>query len=602
MKFHSKTANLAKTKYIKTGKRFAKTMALSSLITFISLAIVGVQIFYPFHIVVGVSLYLISFLPLVKKLYVSRNIWLKHKVYKKTTKLLKKEKRIIIIFVILSLLAMVYLILRPTGGQYFDDKTDQEIISIVRDDLYKSVTAIDYLETAGGELLASLNTDDEDSNTTEEIEDKFNEFLSALILTEYISDVHRHFDDIPYRLWDERVTSFAISYSLYVKKYEILHRVMLSVSGSEYKKKVLNQYVELYDRDKIYAEMVSRFYSPGTRLRISAGWLYLRIFGSIDTVSSQDSFELLKVKSEEGYQYLFKNFDQTLLASGEIIVDTTRNEMFDMWLPVQRGVANAMGRTILSTRGKEYLINDELIREMKKVMLPGDVMLQRRNWHLSNVGIPGFWTHAALHTGTLEEMDNYFASEFPYEGHDSISSYIEVNFPDVYQDKQMLDTDSNAKSVIEAIEPGVVLQSLEKSAHADFVVTLRPNLEKKDKMLALFRAFGSFGKPYDYNFDFDTRDALVCSELIFDAYFESLPYKQGISLEISEINGRKVVSPLDIAKKYKKEDGSENPEFSFVYLIVGDEESGSARVSNREEFLESVDWNKFSFTQGSEDR
>ncbi len=224
-------------------------------------------------------------------------------------------------------------------------------------------------------------------------------------------------------------------------------------------------------------------------------------------------------------------------------------------------------------------------------------MLQRRNWHLSNVGIPGFWTHSAIYTGSITEMDQYFASEFPFEGYGSISVYLKDKFPDVYSQYQVNDNKGNKNSVIEAIEPGIVLQTLEHSARADFVATLRPRLSKRDKMLALIKSFSHFGKPYDYNFDFDTRDALVCSELIYDAYFEKLPEKEGLHFETSIVNGRKIVSPLDIAIKFKDEYGTNRAEFEFVYFLEGSEEKQSAFVSTEERFLESSTWNKFSFLQ-----
>ncbi len=36
-------------------------------------------------------------------------------------------------------------------------------------------------------------------------------------------------------------------------------------------------------------------------------------------------------------------------------------------------------------------------------MEPGDIIVARQNWYLSNIGLPGFWPHAELYVGTPEE-------------------------------------------------------------------------------------------------------------------------------------------------------------------------------------------------------
>ncbi len=126
---------------------------------------------------------------------------------------------------------------------------------------------------------------------------------------------------------------------------------------------------------------------------------------------------------------------------------------------------------------------------------------------------------------------------------------------------------------------------------------LRPNLTKHDILLSLIKAFEHVGKPYDYNFDFDTRDSLVCSELIYDAYFEKKPEKNGIHFETSIVSGRKMVSPLDMAKKYVSENDNNDAELSFVYFLKSDEKKQVASVSTKNEFIKSTQWSKFSFWQ-----
>ncbi|PCI29964.1 hypothetical protein COB55_01125 [Candidatus Wolfebacteria bacterium] len=581
----------------KVRKQILKTTIVSVLLTFVSLAIVGLQLLYPFHIVIGVGIYVVSFIPFFRKIYISRATWRKYKAYKSTKQFIIGEKWKLLLGVLFIVSTLSFLVLRPLDSNVFKDMSDNEIEQVISDDMYRSVTSIDYLETSGNTLLRTLSSEREDANHTEILTAQFTDFLTAVLLSEALTDTHRYFGNIPYRLSEERTASFLISYSLYVKKYEIVHRLMTEVSGSEYKKKVLNQHVEFFDRGDIFNEMVGRFYEPKTHLRITGGKMYMYVFNGPRENAYAGIYTLLREKAEGSYKYLLTNFDRTIASTGEVLVDKTTKRMFDVWFPIQRGIANSMGHAIISTRGKEYFITEEQIQTMQQSLAPGDIMFQRRNWHVSNVGIPGFWTHSAMYTGTLSEMNEYFESQFPLEGLNSFSEYVADKFPDVYAQYKSRDEGGFEYSVIEAIEPGVVLQSLEVSAHADFVVVLRPQLGNADKMYALFKSFGHFGKPYDYNFDFDTRDALICSELIYDAYFEKLPTKKGLHFDTSLVNGRKIVTPLDMGMKYKQEYGTSDSELKLVYFLRGSEETQSASISTEAVFIDSILWSKFSFLQ-----
>src|SRR5215203_848223 len=70
--------------------------------------------------------------------------------------------------------------------------------------------------------------------------------------------------------------------------------------------------------------------------------------------------------------------------------------------PVQAGISEWMGDTKVLRQGRA-LISPEQIAAMRPRLEPGDVLLERRKWYMSNVGLPGFWSHAALYVGTPEE-------------------------------------------------------------------------------------------------------------------------------------------------------------------------------------------------------
>ena len=219
-------------------KKLLWSSIISLSITFASLAIVGVKFFYPFHMVIGVTLYVVSFIPIIRRIYQSRKIWQKYHYYKFSRKFFRKEKIRLIFLALFLIASVVFLWLRPLDEKPFKNFSDTEIQTIVTDDVYTSVTAMDYLETSGNDLLETLDTTKEDINTTEDIVAHFNDFLVAVEFSESLTEKHRYFSSIPYRLWNERISSFLISYSLYVKKYEMVRRIIVTVTGDEYKKRL----------------------------------------------------------------------------------------------------------------------------------------------------------------------------------------------------------------------------------------------------------------------------------------------------------------------------------------------------------------------------
>lgn len=74
-----------------------------------------------------------------------------------------------------------------------------------------------------------------------------------------------------------------------------------------------------------------------------------------------------------------------------------------VWFPVQKETAEKMGDFRVRRIGW-YLIPEEQQKEAQTKLLPGDILMARKNWYMSNVGLPGFWPHAILYIGSLASL------------------------------------------------------------------------------------------------------------------------------------------------------------------------------------------------------
>lgn len=265
---------------------------------------------------------------------------------------------------------------------------------------------------------------------------------------------------------------------------------------------------------------------------------------------------------------------------------------FTAWFPIQKGVSELMGKTKIWRLGIS-LISPAQIESLKTHLKPGDIMLQRREWYATNVGIPGFWTHAALYIGTPKERREYFTSQearewVKHQGSEDgmIESLLQQKYPQKYLQSIQPREHGTMPRVLEAIGEGVSFTTLEHSAAADSIVVLRPNLSQKSIASALTEAFRYSGRPYDFNFDFRTDSEVVCSELIYKAY-EGTENTPGLSLPLTEVLNRPLLSPNEIAHLFDKEYGTRNQQLLFVAFLDGDEKSQAASEASVETFRKS---------------
>lgn len=222
---------------------------------------------------------------------------------------------------------------------------------------------------------------------------------------------------------------------------------------------------------------------------------------------------------------------------------------------------------IRAPRGGKPLIERASLAALREQLRPGDILLERRNWYLSNAFLPGFWPHAALYVGTPEDL-----TRLGWHADPRVQKHWKAF---VQPDEQ-----GHPHVIIESVSEGVVFTSLEHSmGGADSAAVLRPNLDPALIRESIAEAFGHYGKPYDFDFDFFSTDKLVCTELVFRAY------DGRIDFPLVDILGRRTMPAIELVRKFATECDRPGACFAFVAFLDGDEEKGRAEFKDQSAFV-----------------
>jgi uncharacterized protein YycO len=186
--------------------------------------------------------------------------------------------------------------------------------------------------------------------------------------------------------------------------------------------------------------------------------------------------------------------------------------------------------------------SQSVLSMMKEKLQPMDVLLEKSPFTLTDKFIPGHYGHVALYLGTKEQLE-------------AINMW---NHPDIIPYQQMIE---EGNVILEAVRPGVKLSKLEEFINIDEVTVVRKKdaLENPDGLIeSITRGMDQIGKDYDFNFDVETLDKIVCSELVYIVYGQvKWPTKYRL--------GRATISPDDVAEVIFQKDTKFNVE---QYLIA----------------------------------
>lgn len=187
--------------------------------------------------------------------------------------------------------------------------------------------------------------------------------------------------------------------------------------------------------------------------------------------------------------------------------------------------SQVVGNTLGMVRWRAgKLKNDrEFLALLSAELQPGDILLEKTPFALTDKTIPGHFGHAAIYVGTTEQLRAIGA----------------LNLPIVQKRRAQIDS---GQVVLEALRGGVVLNTLEHFMNIDDIAVLRPRqLSPEAQRDSIVLALNNFGKRYDFNFDVNTTETIVCSELVYVAYPQ-------IDFITKQVFTSFTISPDDIAK------------------------------------------------------
>ena len=552
-----------------------RLLLIPLLLIIAATAVLGMRIAYPMHRLVAFILLALGWIPIAVSYQINRRLLRVHKaIVQKKTRPYLPHALTAFLLLIASYTAWV---LVPADKSPLTGLSPEELRAEISSDLENYLmlrnTADDLVRTFRETGLLELKVNSLTPEQHSRIRELWRDGVMAFLEFDLLKEKYRGFHQVDYVAQPKlHADAFMIAYMAYVAQYDACLKIVKMADSSDFMETLLNEETDGIPPDSYYV-MKQRLTHPRVMLRMNAGAAYYELVKKDVTIAPETVTDFLARK---------KTYYQALGQKADIFIknplDQFERAAFEAVLPIQRSVAVQM--SYIRTARRDYLITPEILAGYKSRLQPGDILIQRRNWHMTNIGILGFWPHVALYIGTPEELKGFF-SDLNIDPLEEIGRRC----PEIMPLWQKNDDNGYPCRVIEAIRPGVVFQSVETSAKCDYLGVVRPNLSKMEKLNAITAAFRHYGKPYDLNFDFTTDNALVCSELVYKGYKAAAQ----LPLEPEIINGRLLLPPNRLAETAVEHMGT-NDAFSFVLFLDAVEKD--QRVFERDEQAFRTSWQR----------
>lgn len=254
--------------------------------------------------------------------------------------------------------------------------------------------------------------------------------------------------------------------------------------------------------------------------------------------SEKHSSELLKITSIKPF-----DFFNTLIKGSRTFSNIQKNHsLFATWNNIfnQQDNMNYLGEkntretlynlsklfgnqagSIAERNGLLYL-NKSIKENVLKMLKPGDVLLEKTPFRLTDKLIPGYWGHVAEWIGTPDELEKL-----------GVWTLIKPPYREFI---------SQGRSIVEALRSGVEINDWDHFSNIDsFAILRRKNNDPKEIKYSVLTSLQQIGKAYDFNFDVLTSNVIVCSELVYWSY-PQVPFK------LTQLADSKSIDPDAVAQ------------------------------------------------------
>lgn len=181
---------------------------------------------------------------------------------------------------------------------------------------------------------------------------------------------------------------------------------------------------------------------------------------------------------------------------------------------------NAAG--LVETRRGKLEAQAPVLKKLTSTVQAGDVLLEKTPFRLTDTFIPGHWGHVAVWVGNEAELRRLGIWDHP------VVRPYQANI-------------RAGRSVVEALRSGVKMNTLKHFMNIDDLALLHPRqISDEARAEVIVQTLRQVGKAYDFNFDVESTDRIVCSELVYHAYGD-------IRWPTERHFGRVTISPDNVA-------------------------------------------------------